>query len=130
MLLNSVRLCFWLHYHGLIDAMRRSDPRFLNAADIYIIAIPESVAVTKIIPATETRARRFGLQAGTNIVPIYSRKRAGFTAAGEQKALNPYEKAQLLNSFNVTSFSKVGDSVLSLFGGSGSMMEVCQLTGR
>ena len=86
--------------------------------------------VNKHVPPSDTKARRLYSQSSCNFVPVRAVKRGGYRVEGTEAALNPYEKPLLLNIFIVSSFTQVGDAVLSLCAGSGSLNEICMFLGR
>ena len=67
-------------------------------------------------------------------------KRGGFRVPGSDRPVNPNEKPQRINGWLISSWTmpgnflviylSLGNAVLSLCGGSGSLMESCIYTGR
>ncbi len=113
-----------------LDGFRKGEKKFFNSVEEFIIAMPEDGALNKPVPPVDSAGRKLFSQMSTNLIPVQGVKRGGFRMEGKEYALNPFEKPVLLNGFLVTTFTQVGDSVISLFAGSGSLNEICMMTGR
>lgn len=80
------------------------------------------------------------VQSRQNLIPVKSLKGGGFRLPGSKRRLNPNEKAPQANCWTAGSWTVpgthclslfvLGNTVLSLCGGSGSLMEICMRIGR
>lgn len=84
---------------------------------------------------------RLSHQSRQNLIAVNSLKRGGFRVPGSKTPLNPNEKPMRANGWLISSWTVqgviivsfsllVGNTVLSLCGGSASLMEACMLAGR
>jgi hypothetical protein len=85
----------------------------------HVILILSSIAV--VLPLS-FECRAYSYQNNLSWVPIKSLKSSGFKAHGQAHALNPFEKAPLLNSWVVTALTILGGAVLSLCSGAFASM--------
>ena len=84
---------------------------------------------------------KFSFQAKQNVIGVQALKRGGYRMPNASTPVNPYEKPAKANGWIITSWTEpgftcirfiffVGNCILSMCGGSGSMMEACMMTGR
>ena len=113
-----------------VDGFRKGEKKFFNTVEEFIVAMPDEAACNKPVPPQDSAARKLFSQMSTNIIPVQGVKRGGYRMEGKDHPLNPFEKPVLLNGFIVTTFTQIGDSVISLFAVSVSLNEICMMTGR